>query len=156
MQKIVPFLRFNNQAEEAMNFYTSVFKGGKVTSIRRVGKAGPGKEGDVLTGTFEIEGQEFYALNGGPTFNFTPALSLFVNCDTQEEVDTLRDKLCEGGKPLQCGWLVDKFGISRQIVPKAMMQMMSDPDQAKVDRTMKAMMQMIKLDIAKLQEAYDG
>lgn len=155
MQKIVPFLWFDYQAEEAMKFYTSIFKNSKITSLTKYGKEGPGKEGTVMTGTFQIEGQDFYALNGGPAFNFTPAISFFVNCETQQEIDELWNKLLAGGKEEQCGWLKDKFGVSWQIVPTALGKMITDPDPVKKGRVMQAMMKMVKLDIAKLKEAYE-
>ena len=120
MQKIIPFLWFDNNAEEAMNFYVSVFKNSKITSLTRFGDAGSGPKGTVMTGIFQIEGQEFYALNGGPQFKFTPAISLFVNCQSQQEIDELWEKLSEGGKKDQCGWLTDKFGLSWQIVPSVL------------------------------------
>jgi predicted 3-demethylubiquinone-9 3-methyltransferase (glyoxalase superfamily) len=153
MQKITPFLWFNDNAEEAMNFYTSVFKDSKIVHIRRWGKGAPGPEGSVMTGIFEIEGQQFYVLNGGPTFKFTEAISLFVNCKTQEEVDFLWDKLSEGGQKSQCGWLKDKFGLSWQIVPQVLGELMGDKDPEKVQRVMQAMMQMTKLDSVKLLAA---
>jgi predicted 3-demethylubiquinone-9 3-methyltransferase (glyoxalase superfamily) len=157
MQKITTFLWFNGQAEEAMNFYTSIFKNSKITGIQRNGDAGPGPKGSVLVGTFELEGQEFYALNGGPMYTFTPAISLFVNCETQEEVDELWSKLtADGGKEVQCGWLTDKYGLSWQIIPKILMKLMSDPDPAKSKRVTQAMMKMIKIDIDALQKAYDN
>lgn len=156
MQKITTFLWFNDNAEDAMNFYTSVFKDSKIVSVRRWGKGGPGVEGSVLTGIFEIEGQQFYVLNGGPHFKFTEAISLFVNCPTQEEVDFLWEKLSEGGSKSQCGWLKDKFGLSWQIVPQIMNEILSDNDQARVDRAMTAMMKMSKLDGPKLKAAADG
>ena len=155
-QKIVPFLWFNDNAEEAMNFYTSIFKDSKIENVTRYGKGGPGKEGAVMTGTFRVEGQQFYVLNGGPQFKFTEAISLFVNCETQEEVDELWDKLSEGGQKGQCGWLKDKFGLSWQIIPAAMGQMLQDKDPQKSQRVMQAMMQMTRIDIQKLQEAYNG
>ncbi|MDB5257791.1 MAG: hypothetical protein JWM14_2486 [Chitinophagaceae bacterium] len=153
MQKITPFLWFNDNAEEAMNFYTSVFKDSKIVSVRRWGKGAPGPEGTVMTGTFEIEGQQFYVLNGGPMFKFTEAISLFVNCKTAEEVDFLWEKLSENGSKSQCGWLKDQFGLSWQIVPQILGELMSDKDPAKVQRVMQAMMQMTKLDSAKLLAA---
>ncbi len=156
MQKITTFLWFNDNAEEAMNFYTAVFKNSKIVSVRRWGKSGPGPEGSVMTGIFEIEGQQFYVLNGGPMFQFTEAISLFVNCPTQEEVDFLWEKLSEGGSKSQCGWLKDKFGLSWQIVPQVMNEILSDKDTARVDRAMRAMMQMTKLDGPKLKAAADG
>jgi predicted 3-demethylubiquinone-9 3-methyltransferase (glyoxalase superfamily) len=155
MQKITPFLWFDGQAEEAMNFYVSTFKNSKPGKVVRYGDAGPGPKGSVMTVTFQIEGQEFYALNGGPVFNFTPAISFFVNCETQQEVDELWDKLCAGGKPNRCGWLQDKFGISWQIIPQALGEMLHDPDPVKSKRVMAAMMQMVKIDIAGLKQAYN-
>ena len=156
MQKITPFLWFDGKAEEAAKFYTSIFKNSKLGQIRRYGDAGPGPKGSVLTASFSIEGQEFVALNGGPQFTFTPAISFFVNCETQEEVDEFWDKLSEGGKKSRCGWLQDKFGVSWQIVPTALGKLLSDPDPEKSSRVMKAMLQMEKLDIRGLQEAYEG
>jgi predicted 3-demethylubiquinone-9 3-methyltransferase (glyoxalase superfamily) len=155
MQKIITFLTFNHQAEEAMNFYTSLFNNARIVSITRYGKAVPGKEGSVMAGTFEIEGQQFYALNAGPHFPFSQGISLFVNCTTQEEIDRLWERLCEGGKAIQCGWLTDKFGVTWQIIPAMLMEYHNDPDPDKVASVMKAMMQMVKLDIAKLKEAYE-
>src|SRR5471032_2753908 len=155
MQKITPFLWFDGKAEEAMNFYVSVFKNSKVGSVTRYGEAGPGPKGTVMSATFQLEGEEFFALNGGPQFNFTPAISFFVNCETQEEVDNLWEKLSEGGKKDRCGWLKDKYGLSWQIIPSAFGELMTDPDPAKSKRVMEAMMQMTKIDIAGLQRAYD-
>ena len=154
MQKITPFLWFDSKAEEAAKFYTSIFKNSKLGQIRRYGEAGPGPKGSVLTVSFEIEGQEFVALNGGPQFTFTPAISFFVNCETQEEVDEFWEKLSAGGRTNRCGWLQDKFGISWQIVPAVLGRLLNDPDPAKANRVMKAMLQMEKLDIRGLQEAY--
>ena len=156
MQKITPFLWFDNNAEEAINFYVSIFKNSKVGKVSRYGDAGPGPKGSVMTATFELEGQEFMALNGGPHFKFSPAISLFVNCETQAEVDELWAKLLEGGgKPEQCGWLTDKFGLSWQIIPKALGEMLNDKDPAKSQRVMKAMMQMVKIDVQGLKQAYE-
>ena len=126
MQKITPFLWFDNQAEEAMNLYVSLFKNSKILSVSRYGEGGPGPAGTVMTATFQLDGQEFMALNGGPEFKFTEAISLFVNCETQEEVDELWEKLSEGGEKSQCGWLKDKFGLSWQIIPTALGQMLGD------------------------------
>lgn len=154
MQKIIPFLWFDTRAEEAANFYASTFKNAKVKEVRRYGDAGPRPKGTVLTVTFEIEGQEFVALNGGPQFTFTPALSLFVNCETQAEVDELWDKLSAGGKPNQCGWVTDKFGVTWQIIPTLLGKLLSDPDSNKANRVMQAMLQMNKIDVNRLQEAY--
>jgi len=153
MQKITPFLWFDNQAEEAMNFYTSIFKNSKITMLRRYGEEGPGPKGTVMTGTFELEGQQFMALNGGPHFSFSPAISLFVNCKTQEEVDELWDKLSAGGSQEQCGWLTDKYGVTWQIVPTVLGELMQDPDAGKAERVAKAMLQMKKLDINALRRA---
>jgi predicted 3-demethylubiquinone-9 3-methyltransferase (glyoxalase superfamily) len=155
MGKITPFLWFDGKAEEAMNFYTSIFKNSKTSSIRRYGEAGPGPKGSVMSAQFELDGQEFIALNGGPHFTFTPAVSFFVNCETQEEVDEFWDKLSEGGNTNQCGWLTDKFGLTWQIVPSALGRMLQDKDPQKAARVMKAMLQMTKLDIEKLKQAYD-
>lgn len=154
MQKITPFLWFDNNAEEAMNFYTSVFKDSKIVSVRRYPDSGPGPCG-VLGGSFQIHGQEFIVLNGGPQFKFTEAISLFVNCETQEEVDYLWEKLSESGKESKCGWLKDKFGLSWQIVPTALGQMLGDKDAAKAGRVLQAMLQMSKIDIKTLQQAYN-
>ncbi len=155
MQKITPFLWFNDQAEEAMNFYVSLFRNSKITMLRRYGEEGPGPKGTVMTGTFQLEGQEFMALNGGPHFSFTPAISLFVNCQTQEEVDELWDKFSEGGVTNQCGWLQDKYGVSWQIIPTALGEMLGDKNPAKAGAVMKAMLQMRKIDIKRLQQAYE-
>jgi len=155
-QKITPFLWFDDKAEEAMNYYVSIFKNSKVVSINRFGDAGPGPIGSVMTATFELEGQTFIALNGGPEFSFTEAISFFVDCDTQAEVDELWDKLCAGGQPSQCGWLKDKYGLSWQIIPKALGEMLGDKDPEKAGRAMQAMLQMQKIDVKKLKEAYDG
>ena len=156
MQKITPFLWFDNQAEEAMNFYTSIFKNSKVGKISRYGEAGPGPAGSVLTASFELEGLEFTALNGGPHFKFTEAISLYVNCESQEEVDYYWNKLLEGGQPSQCGWLKDKYGLSWQIIPSALPRLLSDPDREKANRVMQAMLQMVKIDVAKLEQAAKG
>lgn len=155
MQQITPFLWFENQAEEAMNFYLSVFKDSKVTRINRYGEAGPGTPGDVMYVEFELNGVGFAALNGGPMFKFSPATSFFIRCETQEEVDHYWQKLGEGGKTNQCGWLDDKFGVTWQVVPNVMGRYLNDPDPKKVSAVMKAMMQMTKFDIAKLHAAYE-
>jgi predicted 3-demethylubiquinone-9 3-methyltransferase (glyoxalase superfamily) len=155
MKKITPFLWFDGKAEEAMNFYTSLFKNSKVSNIRRYGDAGPGTKGSIMTAQFELDGQEFIALNGGPHFSFTPAISFFVNCESQEEVDEYWEKLSAGGKTSQCGWLTDKYGLTWQIVPSALGKMLQDKDPQRAARVMKAMLQMAKLDVAKLQQAYD-
>ncbi len=154
MQKIVPFLWFNGKAEEAMHFYVSIFKDAKVVSVTRYGDVGPGPKGSVMTAIFQLEGQDFYALNGGPQFTFTPAISFFVNCETQEEVNELWEKLCEGGEPNQCGWLKDKYGLSWQIVPTILGKLLQDKDPAKSQRVMEAMLRMKKIDIAGLKRAY--
>jgi predicted 3-demethylubiquinone-9 3-methyltransferase (glyoxalase superfamily) len=156
MQKITPFLWFDNNAEEALNFYVSVFKNAKITSLTRFGDAGPGPKGTVMTGIFQIEGQDFCALNGGPQFKFTPAISLFVNCETQQEIDDLWEKLSEGGKKDRCGWLTDKFGLTWQIVPSVLSKLLHGPDPEKSNRVMKAMLKMNRLEIKSLQQAYDG
>jgi predicted 3-demethylubiquinone-9 3-methyltransferase (glyoxalase superfamily) len=156
MQKITPFLWFDNQAEEAVNFYLSIFKNSRVGRISRYGDAGPGPKGSVMVANFQLNGQEFMALNGGPQYKFTEAISFLVNCETQEEVDELWEKLAAGGKEIQCGWLKDKYGLCWQIVPTILLQMLSDKDPQKSQRVMKAMMQMIKIDIKGLQKAYDG
>jgi predicted 3-demethylubiquinone-9 3-methyltransferase (glyoxalase superfamily) len=155
VQKITPFLWFDGKAEEAVNFYVSIFKNSKVVSLSRYGEAGPGPKGTVMSATFQLNGQTFYALNGGPQFSFTPAISFFVNCETQQEIDELWEKLSEGGGTHQCGWLHDKYGLSWQIVPSILGQLLGDKDPAKSGRVMKAMLQMNKLDINALQQAYD-
>ncbi|TMA25346.1 MAG: VOC family protein [Deltaproteobacteria bacterium] len=155
MQKITPFLWFESQAEEAANFYTSIFKNSKIVSIARYGEAGPGPKGSVMTVAFNLDGQDFVALNGGPEFAFTPAISFLVSCKTQEEVDHFWEKLLQGGKPSQCGWLKDKFGVSWQVVPAVLGELLGDKDAKKSKRVMEAMLQMVKLDIKKLKEAYD-
>lgn len=158
MQKITPCLWFNDQAEEAMRFYVSVFKNSKVGRVTRYGEAGAkvsGRpKGSVMTATFEIEGQEFMALNGGPHFTLSEAVSFIVKCDTQKEIDMFWEKLSEGGEKGVCGWLKDKFGLSWQIVPTMLSEMMQDKDADKTNRVMEAVLQMKKLDIARLQEAY--
>lgn len=150
MPKITPFLWFDTQAEEAMNLYTSIFKSSKVISVNRA-------QGKVISVTFELEGQRFMALNAGPQYTFTEAISFFVSCETQAEIDHYWDRLiAAGGSPSRCGWLKDKFGLSWQIVPSSLGQMLSDKDPAKSGRAMQAMLQMQKLDLAALQRAYDG
>lgn len=156
MQKITPFLWFDNNAEEAVNLYTSVFKDAKAGSMVRYGDAGPGPKGQVMTATFQLFGQEFVALNAGPVFKFTEAISFVVNCEDQEEVDYYWEKLSEGGAESQCGWLKDRFGLSWQIVPVIMPKLMQDKDPQKAQRVMAAMMKMKKIDIQQLQDAYDG
>ena len=155
MQKITPFLWFDGNAEEAMNLYVSVFKNSKVVSVTRYGEAGPGPKGTVMSATFQLEGQQFYALNGGPQYKFTPAISLFVSCETQQEVDDLWNKLSAGGHKDRCGWLQDKYGLSWQIIPTVLGKMLQDKNPRKSQNVMKAMLQMDKIDIAKLKQAYE-
>ena len=155
MQTITPFLWFDGKAEEAVNFYVSIFKNSKLGTVNRYGDHGPGPKGSVMIATFQLDGQNFIALNGGPQFKFTPAISFVVNCETQEEVDNFWDQLSGGGAKMQCGWLQDKFGVSWQIVPAALARLMSDPDREKTSRVMGALMQMTKIDIQGLQQAYD-
>jgi predicted 3-demethylubiquinone-9 3-methyltransferase (glyoxalase superfamily) len=154
MQKITTFLTFEDRAEEAVDLYTSVFPNSKIVSTTRYGKAGPGAEGSLMTANFELEGQEFVALNGGPSFTFSQGISLLVSCETQEEVDELWEKLSEGGKKGPCGWLTDRFGVSWQIVPRVLGEMLSDEDPEKAQRVMQAMLQMTKIDIEGLRKAY--
>jgi predicted 3-demethylubiquinone-9 3-methyltransferase (glyoxalase superfamily) len=157
MKKITPFLWFDNQAEEAMNFYVSVFKNSRILGVSRYGDAGPGAKGSVMTAAFELNGQEFTVLNGGPQhFGFSEAISFFVNCETQQEVDELWEKLTDGGEPGPCGWLKDKYGLSWQIVPTALAEMLGDKDATKSQRVMQAMLQMSKIDVAALRQAYEG
>jgi predicted 3-demethylubiquinone-9 3-methyltransferase (glyoxalase superfamily) len=155
MQKITPFLWFNDKAEEAANFYVSIFKDSRVVRTTRYGDAGPGPKGSVMSVVFQLQGQDFYALNGGPQFSFTPAISFFVSCETQQEVDELWEKLSEGGGKHQCGWLHDKYGVSWQIVPTLLGKLLQDKDAKKANRVMQAMLQMTKLDMKALQQAYD-
>lgn len=155
MQKIVPSLWFDDQAEQAMNFYVSIFKNSKIGSISYYGEAGPRPAGTVLTVNFEIDGQEFNGINGGPEFKFTPAVSFLVNCESQAEVDELWEKLSEGGEIEMCGWLKDKFGVSWQIVPTVLGRLLQDPNPAKAQKVTEAMLQMQKLDINKLMQAYN-
>lgn len=154
-RKITPFLWFDNQAEEAAQFYTSIFKNSKINTIARYGDTGPGPKGTAMTVGFELDGQRFAALNGGPHFKFTEAVSFVVNCENQQEVDYYWDSLIAGGTPIQCGWLKDKFGLSWQIVPTVLPELLTDKDPAKSARVMQAMMKMIKLDIPALQQAYE-
>jgi len=156
MQKITPFLWFDNNAEEAVNFYTSIFKKSKVLSTTHYGESGPGPKGSVMTISFQLEGQEFTALNGGPHFTFSPAISFVVNCKKQEEIDELWEKLSEGGEKEQCGWLKDKFGVSWQIVPPVLIELLQDKDANKSKRVMDAMLTMVKIDIAALKKAHKG
>lgn len=148
-QKITPFLWFDGQAEEAMNFYTSVFRNSRKGNVSRYGDA-------VLSATFWLEGLEFSALNGGPHYKFSPATSFFVHCRDQEEVDEYWDKLLDGGKAMQCGWITDKFGVTWQIIPDALGQLLGDPDREKSGRVMQAMMKMVKIDVEGLKKAYEG
>jgi len=155
-KKITTFLTFDGQAEEAMNLYTSVLPNSRIVSTRRYGEAGPGEEGSLMTGTFELDGQEFMALNGGPSFAFSQGISLFVDCETQEEVDRLWEKLSEGGEPGPCGWLTDRFGVSWQIIPRALGELLDDQDPEKANRVMKAMLGMGKIEVDGLRKAYEG
>ncbi len=157
MKKITPFLWFDDQAEEAMKFYVSVFPNSRVLNVSRYGDDAPGPKGTVMTATFELNGQQFMALNGGPQhFAFSEAISFFVDCENQEEVDRLWDKLTEGGEPGPCGWLKDKYGLSWQIVPAALGEMLGDQDPVKASRVLQAMLKMGKIEIAGLQKAYEG
>jgi predicted 3-demethylubiquinone-9 3-methyltransferase (glyoxalase superfamily) len=153
LQKITPFLWFDSEAEEAANFYTSIFKNSKIVKIAHYGEAGPGPKGSVMVVTFQLDGQEFIALNGGPQFKFTEAISFVVNCETQKEIDEFWEKLSKGGNKVQCGWLKDKYGVSWQIVPTVLAKLMSDP--AKSQRVMEALLQMKKIDIEGLKKAYE-
>ena len=156
MKKITPFLWFDNQAEEAMNLYVSIFKNSRVLNLTRYGEGGPGPKGTVMTATFELDGQEFIALNGGPQFKFTEAISFSVNCETQEEIDEMWEKLSEGGEKGRCGWLKDKFGLSWQVNPRILGEMLQDKDPEKAKRVVQAMLQMDKFDIKTLKQAYEG
>ncbi len=155
MQKITPFLWFDDKAEEAMNFYVSIFKNSKVVSITRDGARGLGPKSKVIAVTFQLDGQEFFALNGGPQFKFTEAISFFVNCETQKEVDELWEKLSKGGENSRCGWLKDKYGLSWQIVPSVLGKMLQDKNPKKANNVMQAMLKMGKINIKALQQAYD-
>ena len=156
MSKIHPFLWFDKEAEEAANFYVSVFPNSKILSEQRYGPGGPGPEGGIMTVDFELDGQRVTALNGGPIYSFTEAVSFVIDCQDQAEVDDYWDKLLEGGTPSQCGWLKDRFGFSWQVVPKQLFETIGGSDAAGRQRAMAAMMQMVKLDVAKLQAAYRG
>jgi predicted 3-demethylubiquinone-9 3-methyltransferase (glyoxalase superfamily) len=156
MPKISPFLWFDNQAEEAMNFYVSIFKNAKIGNVSRYGDAGPGPKGSVMVASFELDGMKFTALNGGPQYKFTEAISLYVDCDSQDEVDHYWEKLSAGGQVQQCGWLKDKFGLSWQIIPSALPKLLSDPDKGRAMRAMQAMLKMKKIDVAALQKAAAG
>jgi predicted 3-demethylubiquinone-9 3-methyltransferase (glyoxalase superfamily) len=155
MQKITPFLWFDHQAEEAVNLYVSIFKNSRIDSIARYGPEGPGPEGSVMTVAFQLEGQDFVALNGGPVYHFTPAISFYVACGSQEEVDDLWEKLSAGGEEDQCGWLRDRYGVSWQIVPTVLVELLQDPDPEKASRVMNAMLQMRKIVISDLRLAYE-
>src|SRR5258705_709831 len=155
MQKITPFLWFDGNAEEAANFYISIFKKSMMVKISRFGDAGPGPKGSAMSVTFQIEGQEFFALNGGPQFKFTPAISFFVNCETQQEVDELWEKLSAGGRTDRCGWLQDKFGLSWQIIPTVLGQLLGDKDPPRAKHAMQSMLPIPKIDIKKLRQAAD-
>jgi predicted 3-demethylubiquinone-9 3-methyltransferase (glyoxalase superfamily) len=155
MKKITPFLWFDGKAEESMNFYVSIFKNSKIVSVTRYGEAGPGPKGTVMTAAFQLNGQDFVALNGGPQFTFSPAISFVVNCETQQEVNELWEKLSEGGEKQNCGWLKDKYGLSWQVIPTVLVEMLQDKDTEKSNRVMKAMLQMNKIDIKSLKKAYD-
>jgi predicted 3-demethylubiquinone-9 3-methyltransferase (glyoxalase superfamily) len=155
MQKITPFLWFDGNAEEAVQFYTSIFENSTIGRTTRYGDEGTGPAGTVMSITFQLEGEEFMALNGGPVFSFTPVISFYVNCETQEEVDRFWEALSEGGEKGQCGWLKDKFGLSWQIVPTALGVMLEDEDPEKVKRVMQAILQMTKLDVEALKQAYE-
>jgi predicted 3-demethylubiquinone-9 3-methyltransferase (glyoxalase superfamily) len=155
-QKITPFLWFDGKAEEAANFYVSIFKNSKIEAVTRYGEAGPGPKGSVMIVSFQIEGQKFTALNGGPQYTFSPAISFYVDCETQAEVDELWEKLSDGGRKIQCGWLTDKYGVSWQIVPRALIELMQDKDPVRSQRVFKAMLQMTKIDIEGLKRAYRG
>jgi predicted 3-demethylubiquinone-9 3-methyltransferase (glyoxalase superfamily) len=154
MQQITPYLWFNNEAEEAVQFYTSIFKNSKIGSMSRYPEGGPGPAGSVMIATFQLNGQDFIALNGGPLYKFTEAVSFVVNCETQDDIDWYWEKLSEGGSKGRCGWLKDKFGLSWQIVPTIMAQLMQDKDKNKTKRVMDAFMKMDKFDIAALQQAH--
>lgn len=153
MQRITPFLWFNTEAEDAARFYVSIFKNSKILGVSRYGEAGPGPAGSVMTAEFELDGEKFVALNGGPQYSFTPAVSFVVNCGTQAEVDHYWARLSEGGKEIQCGWLTDKYGLSWQVVPTVLPELLQDKDPAKRKRVMEAMLKMVKLDIDALQRA---
>jgi predicted 3-demethylubiquinone-9 3-methyltransferase (glyoxalase superfamily) len=156
MQKITTFLTFDGRAEEAVDFYVSIFEGSKIVSTSRYGDAGPGAPGTLMSASFELAGQPFIALNGGPSFTFSQGISLFVSCESQEEVDRFWDKLSEGGEKGPCGWLTDKFGVSWQVIPSALGELLGDEDREKANRVMAAMLQMSKIDIEGLRRAYEG
>jgi len=153
---LTTFLTFEDQAEEAVDFYTSIFANSRIVSTNRYGDAGPGPKGSVLTATFELEGQPFVALNGGPSFTFSPGISLLVSCESQDEVDEYWERLSEGGEKGPCGWLTDKFGVSWQVVPRALGEMLSAEDPEKANRVMEAMLQMSKIELDDLRRAYEA
>jgi predicted 3-demethylubiquinone-9 3-methyltransferase (glyoxalase superfamily) len=155
MQRITTFLTFNDEAEEAVAFYASIFENSRIVSSTRYGDAGPGPNGTLMSATFELDGQRFMALNGGPSFRFEQGISLYVSCDTQEEVDRYWEKLTEGGEKGPCGWLTDKFGVSWQVVPRVLGEMLNDEDADKARRVMNAMLQMSKIDIEGMRRAYE-
>jgi predicted 3-demethylubiquinone-9 3-methyltransferase (glyoxalase superfamily) len=155
-KRITTFLTFDDQAEEAVSFYTSVFPDSRIVGTRRYGDAGPGPAGQLMTATFELAGQEFMALNGGPSFTFAQGISLFVDCETQEEVDDLWERLSEGGEEGPCGWLQDRYGVSWQVIPRALGEMLGDEDPERAGRVMNAMLQMTKIEIEGLRAAYEG
>jgi predicted 3-demethylubiquinone-9 3-methyltransferase (glyoxalase superfamily) len=154
MQKITPFLWFDNHAVEAVNFYSAIFNNSRIIEITHYEEGAPFPKGSVMTVRFSLDGQEFVALNGGPQFNFSPALSFVINCDSQEEVDEFWEKLSAGGETLPCGWLRDKFGLTWQVVPRILLEMLNDPDSNRAQRVMMAMLQMTKIDIERLQQAH--
>jgi predicted 3-demethylubiquinone-9 3-methyltransferase (glyoxalase superfamily) len=156
MKKVTTVLTFKDRAEEAVKLYTSIFKNSRILSTSRYGDAGPGAKGSLMTANFELDGQEFVALNGGPSFEFSQGISLMVDCQTQDEVDMFWEKLSDGGSKGPCGWLTDRFGVSWQVVPRVLSELLNDPDPAKASRVMKAMLQMSKIDIAELEQAAEG
>lgn len=156
MPRVTPFLWFDGQAEEATDFYISIFPNSKILEVKRCGDVGPGPKGSVLVVTFELDGQRFIALNGGPQFKFTEAVSFMIDCTNQEEVDYYWDRLSDGGEPGDCGWLKDRYGLSWQVTPTVLLELINDPDPERADRAMQAMMTMRKIDIATLQAAVDG
>lgn len=156
MQKITTFLTFDDRAEEAINFYTSIFENSRVVSTTYSGDAGPGPAGTLMSATFELDGQQFMALNGGPSFSFAQGISLYVDCETQAEVDELWEKLSDGGEKGPCGWLTDRFGVSWQVIPRALGELLNDEDPERARAVMNAMLQMSKIEIAGLREAYES
>jgi predicted 3-demethylubiquinone-9 3-methyltransferase (glyoxalase superfamily) len=156
MKKIIPFLWFDDKAEEAAKFYVSIFKNSRIVTVTRYGETGPGPRGKVMSVIFQLDGEEFYALNGGPVFKFSEAISFFINCETQQEVDDLWERLSEGGSQSRCGWLKDQYGVSWQVVPTVLGKLLGDKDPQKSKRVMEAMLQMGKIDIEKLKQAYEG